>query len=308
MRKNFEELDLLKDNKLLINKSGILMLKRSDEYSLPLDYVQSFIKEKSNPHFLTHFLNEQVIIENGVTVHNILNSIKPWFSYLNEMFKKDFQAYLDYYDKNEPPKEKNNEYLKIILSKSCSIKETWIVDMEEHEDLMTKDFNAYMKIYQQKRKDKKSDGLFSIVNHACNFIEYVNEKKEIRNFMPDPTSDVISYKYLPVILLPYKEVSSNAFDEKHDRVEVRKDEYYDKNFVKTIKAHTIFTLYELLKCVDSLLYFSYPISQKKQAENVNKNFKMIKEMEVQLEFCDLSTSPYDQIWIDMQKGYKNNFH
>lgn len=308
MRKNFEQFKLLKDNKLIISKAGILMLTRSDKYALPLEYIQDFIKEKSNPYFLTHFLNEQVIIEEGVTIHNILNCIKPWFSYLNEIFKKDFQAYLDYYGKNEPEKEKHYEYLRIIFNKSYSMKETWIVDMKEHEELMKEDFNAYMKIYQQKRKNKKSDGLFSTADHKNVLIEYVNNNDEIKAFMPEPTNDVISYKYLPIILSPYKEIHSNAFDEKHERVEVQKDEYYDERLIKKVKAHAFFSLYEALQCIDSLLYFSYPLSQKKQAENANKNFEMIKEMEVQKEFCDLPVSPYEQIWIDMEKGYKDNFH
>lgn len=306
--RDFDDLSLLENNKLLISKNGILMLKREDKYILPLEYIQNFIKEKSNPYFLTHFLNEQVIIENGTTIYNILNAVKPWFSYLDEMFKKDFQAYLNYYDKNEPIKESKHEYIKIIFNKSCSMEETWIVDMEEHEHLMKKDFNAYVKIYREKRKKKKSDGLFNAVNHVGVLIEYINDNEEIQKFMPEPTSDVLLYKYLPVFLSPYKEILSNAFDEKHERVGERKDEYYEGSSIKTIKAHAIFTLYDALQCVDSLLYFSYPISQRKQAENAHETFKMIKEMEVQAEFCDFSVSPYEQIWIDMEKSYKNNFH
>lgn len=308
MKRNFDELNLLKDNDLLISKAGILMLTRSDTYALPLDYIQDFIKEKSNPYFLTHFLNEKVVMEDGVTIHNILNAVKPWFPYLNEMFKKDFQAYLDYYDKNEPEKEKKYEYLRIIFNKSGCMKETWMVDMEEYEELMKEDFNAYMKIYQKRRKNKKSDGLFKEVTYVGVLVEYVNDNEEIKNFMPEPTSDVILYKYLPIILSPYKEIFSNAFDEKHERVEIQKDECYDERLIKKVKAHAIFTLYDVLQCVDSLLYFSYPISQSKQAENACETFQMIKEMEVQSEFCDFPVSPYEQIWIDMEKGYKDNFH
>lgn len=306
MIRDFSELDLLKDNKLLLSKAGMLMLTRSNKYMLPLEYIQNFIKEKSNPYFLTHFLNEEVQIEEGTTIHNILNSFKPWFIYLNEILKKDFQSYLDYYDNNEPVKEEDYEYIKIILSKSISIEESWVIDMDDFEDLIEKDFNEYMKIYRKRRKDKKSDGLF--ISEECMglSIEYLKGEKK-GYFMPEPTSDVISYKYLPFFLSLHKEISSNAFDDRHERVAEKQDEY-EKKSKKIIKSYTVFTLLEIIKCIDSLLYFNHPISQIKQSENAQETLKIIKDMELQAEFHEIPVSPYEQIWIEMEENYKNNFH
>ena len=274
--------ELKRWTKLKIKADGTLVLhgglsgNQKEKADLALRDLEKVLDEKQRPFLLSIFNEQEVILEEGLTLFSLLKGLQPWYNYLNINYAKDFQSYLDFFEKSDEVFSKSFE---ILISKihflrkkrtfkegvdllSVMLKKGDIKSLEIKSDLYTLNQNLHVKI---KEVDQNGNVSYTY-SDPCDEIEYLKHAK-------------ITLSSLSSLLL-----QEGMINKENQDIVKTEDPFgyfvpYKNDFVYTIKLKECILLKELLDILSSLLYFHHPISQQKQHENYLGFVEKMKEVE-----------------------------
>lgn len=264
---------------LTISRENELRVSHQDQPAMPLEFFQKCMEAdegKDFPCFILEFLECPIKLEENVTILNILNALSPWSEIVGHLMQRNIANYIKYLSKDTRQISEKKKWIKIEFLKELTINKLYKSSLSFEEIIKRVNANE-----RGLSKLKNFTGYCGAAdNHYSNL--YFEKEGIVKSFTGDPCIDVLSYKNVPIVLSEEMKISSELFDTKNEAVLEEKREW-DNKIIRTVKGHSAFTLYDILKNIAELLYFESPLTQEEQSENYADFSKNFKKMEKRLE-------------------------
>lgn len=287
--------ELKRTTKLKIKADGTLVLtqyrfKKKEEISeILLSDLQVLLEEKYQPFLLSFFMDEEIEIEKELTVFSLLSGLQHWYNYLNVIYGKSFESYLEHF---RNVNERHGSSLTILISRQFELKK----ERKYEKGFSPLHFliqNQGCSISELDKYEVKTNE-HSLLNRQKIMIEEKFPDGRISHIYTDPCDQVdylkdacFKFDDIDKIFLPEHIVNC---DNEDLTIVNDSNEFYMKSDMKYyhLPIKNGVKLRYLLSVLDYLLYFHHPISQEKQQKNAAAFMERIENMETNLDYKEVS--------------------
>lgn len=269
---------LIRTTDLIIQSTGELIIlshNKKQPKKIPLYFLMDRVEHQYKSHFLSFFLNEPIVLQDGLTVKNLVAGLHHWFPFLNTYCSKSFEDYLHYFDADDSQRTQE-KCIAVHLKKFFSIKKHTKIKKGSDLNEIIRNYNKY----------KIETDSYNVGEGVHIELETVKKDGTLLKYGTDPCIDVNFFKDAQIILdregilIGTDKIlnpKGECITENRDQDDFLRKKYGTEY---SAKINVQFTLKDVIDALSSLLYFEAPLTQEKQQENFQgfcEDFKEIEE-------------------------------
>lgn len=291
---------LIRTTDLIIESTGEIVILSHDKLNpkkVPLYFLMEQVEHQYKTHFLSFFLDRPIVLQNGLTVKNLVSGLHHWFPFLNTYCLKSFEDYLHYFDTENPDQKNQEKCVAVHLKKFFSIK--------KHNKIRKGiDLNEIIRNYDKYKIETDS---YNIGEGVSIELETLQQDGTVLKYGADPCIDVNFFKDAKIILDrdgiftgtdKIINPKGECITENKEQDDFLKKKYGTEYFAK---INVQFTLKDLIDALSSLFYFKAPLTQEKQQENFEGFCEDFEEIEADF-LLNIERKPQHEQLFDNLSG------